>query len=116
MKSEQLPTDVLASSFTIFLECASLQGCHDFHEVPGLAVLSEVMFRSSLSFVDSLKSHHRRSFYEHHRSIAISMIVIVFLFPFAGIYVTGLFGAVSGVLLSVAAYYLTPYIWLKLNG
>ena len=74
------------------------------------------MVRSSLSFMDSLQSHHRRTFYEHHRSIAIGMIVIVFLFPFAGIYVTGLFGAVLGALLSVAAYYVTPYLWLSLKG
>ena len=74
------------------------------------------MVRSPLSFIDSLQSHHRRTFYEHHPSIAIGMIVVVFLFPFAGIYVTGLFGAVLGVILSVVAYYVTPYIWLTLNG
>lgn len=65
-----------------------------------------------LSFSDSLKGEERRKFYEEHRSIAIVMILIVFLFPFAGLYVTGLFGAVLGVVVSVAFYYLTPYIWL----
>jgi uncharacterized iron-regulated membrane protein len=70
---------------------------------------------SDLSFTDSLQSDHRRNFYEGHRSIAIVMILIVFLFPFAGLYVTGLFGAVLGMLLSVAAYYLTPYVLLKLG-
>jgi len=41
------------------------------------------------------------------------MILVVFFFPFAGLYVTGLFGAVAGVLISVAGYYLTPYVWLR---
>lgn len=72
--------------------------------------------RSELSFIDSLNSDQRRNFYERHRSIAILMILIVFLLPFAGLYVTGLFGAVLGVLLSVAGYYLTPYAWLKFGG
>ena len=70
--------------------------------------------RSELSFTDSLKSDERRDFYERHQSIAIVMILIVFLLPFAWLYVTGLFGAVLGVLISVAGYYLTPYAWLKL--
>jgi hypothetical protein len=30
--------------------------------------------------------------------------------------VTGLFGVVLGVLISVAGYYLTPYAWLKLRA
>ena len=42
------------------------------------------------------------------------MILVVPLFPFAGLYVTGLFGAVLGLLLSLAAFYLTPYVWLTL--
>ena len=71
---------------------------------------------SELSFTDSLTSDPRRNFYERHRSIAIVMILIVFLFPFAWLYVTGLFGAVLGVLLSMAGYYLTPYVWLKLGA
>jgi hypothetical protein len=44
------------------------------------------------------------------------MILIVFLSPFAGLYVANLFGAVIGVLLSFLAYYVTPYIWLKVGG
>ena len=72
--------------------------------------------RSGLSFTDSLNSDQRRQFYERHRSIAILMILIVFLSPFAGLSVTGLFGAVLGVLFSVAGYYLMPYAWLKLSG
>jgi hypothetical protein len=68
-----------------------------------------------LSFIDSFNSDQRRRFYEGHRSIAILMILILFLAPFAGLYVTGLFGAVLGVLLSVAGYYLMPYVLLKLG-
>lgn len=71
-------------------------------------------FGYGVSFADSLKSDERRKFYEEHRPIAILMILIVFLSPFAGLYVTGLFGAVMGVVFSVVCYYLTPYIWLIL--
>lgn len=71
-------------------------------------------FGYGMSFADSLKSEERRRFYEQHRSVAILMIVIVFLSPFAGLYVTGLFGAVLGVVVSVACYYLAPYVWLTL--
>jgi hypothetical protein len=71
---------------------------------------------SDLSFTNSFNSDQRRRFYEGHRSIAILMIAIVFLSPVAGLYVTGLFGAVLGLLLSVACYYLTPYLWLKVGG
>ncbi len=70
--------------------------------------------RSDSSFTDSLKSDQRQEFYERHQSIAMVLILIVLLLPFAGLYVTGLFGAVLGVLISVAGYYLTPYAWLKL--
>ena len=38
------------------------------------------------------------------------MALVVFLLPFVGLYVTGLFGAVVGFLLSIAAYFLTPYV------
>jgi hypothetical protein len=71
---------------------------------------------SDLSFTDSLKSDLRRHFYECHRSIAIAMILIVFLLPLVVLYLTGLFGAVLGMLISVAGYYLTPYAWSKLSG
>lgn len=70
---------------------------------------------SDLSFVDSLTSEQRQIFYERHRFLAILMILVVLLFPFAGLYVTGLFGAVLGLLLSLAAFYLTPYVWLKIG-
>lgn len=72
--------------------------------------------RSELSFTDSLISVQRQMFYECHRFLAILMILIVLLFPFAGLYVTGLLGAGVGVLLSMACYYLTLYVWLKLGG
>jgi len=68
------------------------------------------------SLMDSFNSEYRRRFYEGHRSLALLMILIVFLSPFAGLYVAGLFGAVSGVFLSFAAYYLTPYLWLTIGG
>lgn len=72
--------------------------------------------RSELSFADSLKSEQRRAFYERHHTIAIAMILIVFLLPFAGLYVTGLFGVVLGMIVSALAYCLTPYAWLKLHA
>lgn len=71
---------------------------------------------SDVSLSDSLNSNYRRKFYEAHRSLALFMIVIVFFSPFAGLYVTGLFGVVLGVVVSFAAYGLTPYLWLKIGG
>ncbi len=68
-------------------------------------------FHYGLSFAESLKTEERRKFYERHVSVAVVMIFIVFLSPFAGLYMTGLFGAVMGVVLSAVCYYLTPYIW-----
>ena len=66
---------------------------------------------SGLSFPESLTGHHRRTFYERHRSLALLMILILFLAPFAGLYVTGLLGSVVGVVLSITAYYLMPLLW-----
>jgi fatty-acid desaturase len=71
--------------------------------------------RSDFSFFESLTSDHRRRFYERHRSLALLLILILVLAPFAGLYVTGLLGSVVGVLLSVAAYYLTPPLWILLD-
>ena len=71
---------------------------------------------SGLSFADSLKSDARMAFYEGHKPIAIVMILIVFLLPFVGLSIMGLFGAVLGVILSAAGYYLTPYVWLRLRA
>lgn len=69
-----------------------------------------------LSLADSFKSDRRKAFYERHKGVAIAMILILFLFPLVGVFVTGLSGAVLGVLISVSAYYLAPYALLKLGG
>lgn len=66
-----------------------------------------------LSFLNSLKNVPRQAFYDRHKLLAVVMILIVFLLPFAGLLVNGLFGAVAGALLSFAAYYVTPYVVLK---
>lgn len=70
---------------------------------------------SELSFADSLKSEQRKHFYERHLRIAMAMILVVFLAPFVGLTVAGLAGAVWGIVLSIGAYYLTPYVVLKLQ-
>ena len=72
--------------------------------------------RSELSFTDSLKSDERTGFYERHKPIAVVMILIVFLLPIAGVFAVGLSGGVLGVIVSAAAYLLTPYAVLKLNA
>jgi hypothetical protein len=69
-----------------------------------------------LSFTDSLTSARRTAFYESHKHLAVAMILIVFLLPFVGIFVSGLFGAVLCVIISVLCYYLTPYVVIKLSG
>ena len=71
---------------------------------------------SELSFADSLKSEARTGFYERHKPIAVAMILIVFLLPIAGVFVVGLPGGVLGVIVSAAAYLLTPFIVPKLNA
>ena len=63
-----------------------------------------------LTLAESLKEDQRKAFYERHRSIAVAMVLVVFLLPFVGLYVTGLLGAVVGFLLSIASYFLTPYV------
>ena len=70
---------------------------------------------SDLSFAGSLKSDQRQRFYERHKSIAVAMILVVFLLPIVGVFVTGLSGAVLGVLVSAAGYVLAPYAVLKLR-
>ena len=67
---------------------------------------------SSASFSDEA----RRKFYEDHRSIAVFMLLIVCAAPFAGLYVAGLLGVVVGVLVSAAAYVLTPLVWKCIGG
>ena len=69
----------------------------------------------ALSLADSFKSDRRKAFYEHHKGVAVGMILILFLFPLVGVFVKGLSGAVLGVIFSVLAYYLAPYALLKLG-
>ncbi len=71
---------------------------------------------SDVSLSDSLKSAQRQGFYEGHKDIALVMILVVFLFPLFGVYISGLLGAALGMLLSLLAYFLTPYVTLKLGA
>ena len=66
--------------------------------------------RFAVTLAEPLKEDQRKAFYERHRSIAVTMVFVVFLLPFVGLYVAGVFGAVVGFLLSIAAYFLTPYV------
>ncbi|MDH3770725.1 MAG: hypothetical protein OET79_07045 [Nitrospirota bacterium] len=70
---------------------------------------------SNLSFTDSLKTDQRKAFYEARKNIALVMVLVVFLFPLFGVYVSGLLGAALGMVISIAAYFLTPYVILKLG-
>ena len=72
-------------------------------------------YRSNSS-IASFSAEARRTFYEGHRSLALFMLVFVFAAPFAGLYVAGLFGVVVGVLVSAAAYVLTPCLWKWIGG
>lgn len=65
---------------------------------------------------ESFSAEARRTFYENHRSLALFMLLVVFAAPFAGLYVAGLLGVVVGVLVSAAAYVLTPSIWRWIGG
>ncbi len=67
------------------------------------------------SFADSIKHVQRRTFYDQHQLLAVSMILIVLILPFVGLLVSGLFGVIAGALVSFAAYYLAPYVLLKLG-
>ncbi|MBS0182648.1 MAG: hypothetical protein JSS39_09620 [Nitrospira sp.] len=66
--------------------------------------------------IGSFSTESRRIFYEDHRSLTLFMLLIVFMAPFAGLYVAGLLGVVVGVLVSAAAYVLTPGLWKWLGG
>jgi uncharacterized membrane protein len=70
---------------------------------------------SNLPLGDSLKTDRRKAFYETHKDIALVMILVVFLFPIFGVYVSGLLGAALGMIISIAAYFLTPYVILNLG-
>lgn len=67
-------------------------------------------------FPTSLSAEARRRFYEGHRSLALFMILAVFVAPFAGLYVAGLLGVLIGGLVSAAAYVLIPYLWRWFGG
>ncbi len=71
---------------------------------------------SHLSLSHSLKGEQRKAFYEGHKDIALIMIFVVFLFPLFGVYISGLLGAAVGMLFSLVAYFLTPYVTLKLGS
>ncbi|MDF0673270.1 MAG: hypothetical protein P0120_02850 [Nitrospira sp.] len=66
--------------------------------------------------ISSFSTESRRIFYEDHRSLALFMLLIVFMAPFAGLYVAGLLGVVVGVLVSAAAYVFTPCLCMWLGG
>lgn len=70
---------------------------------------------SNLSLGDSLKSDQRKAFYEAHKDMALVMIFVVFLFPLFGVYMSGLLGAALGMLISIVAYLLTPYVTIRLG-
>ena len=82
---------------------------HHSGYTPGMPSRSD---SSALSF----SAESRRAFYEAHPSIALFMLVVVFTAPFAGLYVAGLLGVVVGVLVSAAAYVLTPSLWTWIGG
>jgi len=70
---------------------------------------------SNNSFINSLKTAQRKAFYEGHKDIALVMILVVFLFPLFGVYVSGLLGAALGMVAAIAAYFLTPYVTMKVG-
>ncbi len=71
---------------------------------------------SNVSLTDSLKSNQRKAFYEGHKNIALIMILVMFLFPLFGVYISGLLGAALGMFLSISVYFLTPYVTYKLSA
>ena len=85
------------------------------HSRLGLFYTVSMDLPPDLSLADSFKSDRRKAFYEHHKGVAVAMILILFLLPLAGVFVKGLSGAMLGVLLSVSCYYLAPYALLKLG-
>lgn len=62
-----------------------------------------------------MNREERRDFYEHHKPLAVLMILILFLLPIVGAFVSGAGGALLGVVVSVAGYFLAPYVVLKLR-
>ena len=90
-------------------------GEETYHRGLGLFYTVSMDLPPDLSLADSFKSDRRKAFYEHHKGVAVAMILILFLLPLVGVFVKGLSGAVLGVLLSVSGYYLAPYVLLKLG-
>ncbi len=78
--------------------------------------MQPMLLPPNLTLSESLKEDQRKAFYERHQSIAVGMVFVVFLLPFVGLYVTGLLGAVVGFLLSIAAYFITPYVTSVARG
>ena len=71
--------------------------------------------KHTLSLSESLTPERRSAFYEGHKPVAVVMILIVFLLPFAGLVVYGLIGAVASVMISASGYYLAPYLLGRLG-
>ncbi len=61
-------------------------------------------------FNRSRSSDTRRDFYEAHKRLAIVMILIIFTFPIAGVFLGGIPGLLFGVASSVLGYYLLPSV------
>lgn len=66
------------------------------------------------SLKSSLTSERRRDFYERHKSIAVLMILIVFISPVFGVFLEGVPGLLLGAIVPIVAYYLLPYLVLRL--
>jgi hypothetical protein len=64
---------------------------------------------SERAFKGSIASDARRDFYEGHKPVAVVMILIIFTFPIAGVFIRGVPGLLFGVASSVLGYYLLPY-------
>jgi uncharacterized membrane protein len=75
-----------------------------------------MVHRSNAGDHNLFSAESRRAFYEAHPSIALFMLLVVLMAPFAGLYVAGLLGVVIGVLVSAAAYMLTPLAWKWIGG
>ena len=66
------------------------------------------------SFKGLLTSERRRDFYERHKSIAVLMILIVFISPIFGVFLEGVPGLLLGAIVPIVGYYLLPYLVLRL--
>ena len=63
------------------------------------------------SFKSSLTSERRRDFYERHKSIAVLMVLIVFISPILGVFLEGVPGLLVGAIVPIVGYYLLPYLF-----